>query len=317
MLPKIRLLRNFSPESITNHDWRYVGCLMNKLQVDCGVLLDDWYDFSYRDGIRHGEKWIGFLHAIQQPPKTHLFDLIPRLRSERPSGVRWKSLAELTLDPLFLNSLEQCVGLFTLSRTNTIFLQDRLSCPIESLPLIVPEPSSKFCYDEFIKDPKIIHVGQYMRNYQSFFNLKDYGYRKIFLMMKNFPFSDESCFYTKTSNTTFVDFLPFDKLDEIRNQSVSYLDFYGEFACVVLLQNIVRNIPTLTNRTKTNVEYLGENYPLFFDSHEEAECKLQNKELIYQAHKYLVDLTKITDDCFLSSFVNSNIYRSLPWISLI
>ena len=93
-----------------------------------------------------------------------------------------------------------------------------------------------------------------------------------------------------------------------------YLDFYDVAACNTIIECIMMHTPVLTRRLPGTVEYLGEHYPLFFDSIEEASCKLQNKELVIQAHYYLkgVDKERFRIEKFLTDLVKSEIYESAP-----
>ncbi|GAG25573.1 unnamed protein product, partial [marine sediment metagenome] len=77
---------------------------------------------------------------------------------------------------------------------------------------------------------------------------------------------------------------------------------------------IVRNTPILINPIEAIVEYLGEDYPFYFNSLEEAAQKAENFDLVYKAHRYLIDhpiKKKLTGEYFRESFINSSIYRSL------
>ena len=69
---------------------------------------------------------------------------------------------------------------------------------------------------------------------------------------------------------------------------------------------LVRKLPAV-------VEYLGEKYPLYFESLSEAENKLKNIENIIKTYLYLTNMnkTKFTYEYFVNSFGNSNIYKNL------
>ena len=62
------------------------------------------------------------------------------------------------------------------------------------------------------------------------------------------------------------------------------------------------------------VEYLGRDYPFYFNSLEEAARKAENMDLVHETHRYLVNHPlkyKLTGDYFRESFVHSAIYQSL------
>jgi hypothetical protein len=70
----------------------------------------------------------------------------------------------------------------------------------------------------------------------------------------------------------------------------------------------------MVNRLDAVVEYLGEEYPFYYDSLDEAENKLNDIDLIYKTHEYMKTYhgkRELSGDYFLQSFLNSTIIRSL------
>ncbi len=61
------------------------------------------------------------------------------------------------------------------------------------------------------------------------------------------------------------------------------------------------NIPILIRRTPAATEYLGKNYPLFFDSLDEASSLIED-EIINNAHIYLQKINK--RPFMIENFVN-------------
>ena len=97
------------------------------------------------------------------------------------------------------------------------------------------------------------------------------------------------------------------------SDSLIYLDLYDVVACVALLDCISTNCPIVLNRHPANIEYLGEDYPLFFDDPKEVYDLISDNSNIEAAHKYLknIDKSKFSLDYFKHTFLNSEIYRSL------
>ena len=63
-----------------------------------------------------------------------------------------------------------------------------------------------------------------------------------------------------------------------------------------IIEAIVRNTPILVNRIDPVVEYLGFDYPFYYDTMEEATEKLNNINCIKKTYEYL----KKKDKSFLS-----------------
>ena len=92
------------------------------------------------------------------------------------------------------------------------------------------------------------------------------------------------------------------------------LDLYDASANHAIVECIARNTPILVNPLESVVEYLGEDYPLYFNSLDEAAWKAENIDLVLSAHEYLVHYPKkfmFTGDYFRESIVQSPIYQSL------
>ncbi len=70
----------------------------------------------------------------------------------------------------------------------------------------------------------------------------------------------------------------------------------------------------LVNPLSAIVEYLGENYPLYFNTLEEAAEKAMDLELLRQATEYLKHCEtrqKLSAEYFLQSFQNSEVYQRI------
>ena len=70
----------------------------------------------------------------------------------------------------------------------------------------------------------------------------------------------------------------------------------------------------MINRHPATIEYLGDEYPFYFDSLKEASEKLNNIDLVRDTHQYLMTFDKrkqITIEYFKQQFENSEIYINL------
>jgi hypothetical protein len=104
--------------------------------------------------------------------------------------------------------------------------------------------------------------------------------------------------------------------DRMLSCNIVFLDLYDSSANNTIVECIVRNTPLIVNRHPAVVEYLGKDYPLYFDTIEEASYLAEDEEKVYTAYIYLRDRHEIkerlTDRYFIREFTNSAIYRQLP-----
>lgn len=100
--------------------------------------------------------------------------------------------------------------------------------------------------------------------------------------------------------------------DDLLSKNLVYVDLWDAAAVNTLLECIVRNTPIFIKRLPAVVEILGEDYPLLFDSKEEALGKMSLAE-VEKAHHHLVQLDKtlFTGEAFIDSIVRGEIYQTL------
>jgi hypothetical protein len=71
-----------------------------------------------------------------------------------------------------------------------------------------------------------------------------------------------------------------DEYDALLENSVVFLKLRDAPADTTVVECIARNTPILINRLPGVVEYLGEDYPFYYSSLDEAEAKLQQPALL-------------------------------------
>jgi len=268
------------------------------------VELYDWADWKFREGKEIKENWIGFLHNVLTYPEHELPHKYQKEIAIHP-------LSKLVQEEFFRNSLKACYGLFTLCKNNANFLKRNVDVPVSFLWHPVEIEKNKFQWSLFKKNPKVTMIGQWMRRYQSLDEL-DSCYEKILLKTKGF---DQD--YTQ-SNSKCVDYLTNEDYDNLLTSSIVFLDLYDAAACNTILECIARNTPVMTNILPATVEYLGKEYPLFFESLNDARDKLRDNSILISAHEYLQNMDKshLNPNSFMKQFQQSEVIQNLPIIKL-
>lgn len=96
--------------------------------------------------------------------------------------------------------------------------------------------------------------------------------------------------------------------------SIVFLNLYDATINTTVVECIGRNTPLIVNRLP-GLEYLGEDYPLFYDTLEQASVIIADDTLLLKGIQYLETLEikkKLTKKYFLTSLTKTAIYRSLP-----
>ncbi len=109
---------------------------------------------------------------------------------------------------------------------------------------------------------------------------------------------------------TYLEFLDDAVYDAVFTQNVLFAEYYCASATNLVLECIARNTPLLVNPLPAIVEYLGEDYPLYFTDYAMAGAKAADDGNVLAAHHYLaaMDKTRFTRERFLEDILNSDIY---------
>lgn len=94
--------------------------------------------------------------------------------------------------------------------------------------------------------------------------------------------------------------------DQLLKNNIVFIKLIDASAVNTIIECIVRNTPILVNRLPATEEYLGKDYPLFYNEIVEAEYLLNDRKNIKKAHLYLLnmDKTKFTIEYFLNTLIN-------------
>jgi hypothetical protein len=304
-----------------------VNCL-KPLHNSKGVLFDAMIERTFvwhPTGSKYYNKpWIGIIHVPPNVP--HWFD--QRTTNDAIlKSTNWNQ------------SYKYCLGLFTLSDYHKKYLQTKINIPINKIILPTEEPLLKWSLSQFLsnKDKKIIQIGWWLRKLYTIFLLPAKKYKKVLLRLdyididkiinaekkywlnllhlSNTPFN--SSFSTKSKyieDTLIMPFLNNKDYDILLSQNLVILNLWDSSLNNAIIECIMRGTPILINKIEPVIEYLGNDYPLYFDSLDEAANKAEDIDLIYSAHQYLTSLEikeKLTKNYFLNSFINSEIYQNL------
>jgi hypothetical protein len=253
--------------------------------------------------LRPKRKWTGIVHCTPNAP-NHLKNL---------------NISMLVNNNLFLKDLTSCKVLFTLSEYVSDYLRKHLP---KLQPRIVTlfHPVENTGFPEFTmekylanNEKYVLQVGQQLRKVTSIFKLHPAGHTTLWLTgspnlakcrkmvdeeirvyNEKVSIAEKTIFYTST----------FEEYDAFLEKNIVFVDLYDSAANNTVLECIIRNTPILANRTPGVLEYLGIDYPLYFQTLQDVDTLLTTENLTL-AHEYLksMDKSKFTMDYFVRSFV--------------
>ena len=335
---KINLKKNLGQTyGMHRSGWNYAMGSLVELHNDEGTLLESFIEKKFVWGQEPGERqnkpkpiekpWVGFVHC---PPN------IPNWFTNRESAPQHIFNTEL-----WKKSFPYCKGLFCLSNYLKEYLQKKLDVPIVSLLHPTEDPKIKFTMENFLcnKDRGIVRVGWWLRKLNSIYLLKLKNLEKYVLnpckgtydlerkerAMLNLEIDE--IYYRLVRllpnrvnlkigkyKTRKIDFLSNKYYDFFLSKNIVLMDLWDSSANNTIIECITRNTPVLTCHLPAVEEYLGKDYPFYFNSLQEASRKSEDIGLIEETHIYLKShpiKKKLTSEYFSKSFAESEIYENL------
>jgi hypothetical protein len=232
-----------------------------------GVLLIDCMEKYFMWEKRLCEKpWVGIAH----------YSIIPKYYSLN-TLVKLKNLTE---------SLPYCKGIIVLSSHNLSILPN-----VRTIALKHPIMNISKCFsvEHFKKcNPSVIQLGAQDRIEDFVYNLKT-TYPKVWMPGKEVK-SKIPVLYTKNN----------DEYDTILLSNIIVIPLLASSANNSILEIIAMNIPTFVSRLPSTEEYLGKDYPMFFNTKEDVEKVINNKDKMFTLYETTYQYLKKMDKSDLS-----------------
>lgn len=308
--------------------WPYAVNSLRPLHDDRGVLLDGFIEKKFAWGRDPGDRynefrpyaepWVGFLHNPPNIPEWY--------------DLNQHSPQEILETPYWKESIVYCQGLFTLSDYLKKWLEPRVPVPVSTLLHPTETPALGFSMKAYRanRERMVVQIGWWLRKFHSLYQLPVTRLRKAQLNI-GFDWIDkilerelEFVEPPLRDSVRVIHYLPNEQYDELLSQNLVFLHLYDSSANNALIECIVRSTPVLVNPLEAVVEYLGPDYPFYFDTLGEAAAKAEDEEAVAAAHEYLKALPikrRLTREHFRQSFQESRVYRALkpppPLVSII
>ena len=280
--------------------WPYARRSLKPLACQHGLLLDDYVEQTFSDQMQlapHREPWVGIFH---HPPGIPEFATPP----EPPE--------RMFAQPNFRESLRHLRGAIALSEYLADYLRHALGVPafVVRHPSEVPRQGwSPELY--LARQPKrLVQLGWYLRNTRAIYQvpkLREHQKLRYLPQLKRLMEYDQRVQHMWYENEQRVEYggvtehgyVPADDYDEILNASVILTELLDASANNVVVECIARGTPIIVNRHPAAVEYLGSDYPLYFDRLSDVPDLLQ-LDRVLAAHAYLttLDRTWLRGDVF-------------------
>jgi hypothetical protein len=316
-------IRNQVGFNVHRSGWNYAVEALLPLHHEKGVMFDgflekNFFDWDKTGSVVYTQPWVGILHF---PPRAPGY-----------FGVQNSSDYLFRTSVQFRKSLECCKGLYTLSQSHKKAVDDYgTGIPVQAMLHPTETPDLKFSIEAYeLQETKtLVQVGWWLRRLSSIYRINvPKGFTKYRLVPDNDNRSTvEYITHSEMRDTGLVlnedieksvgtlQGLSNEEYDQLLSKSVCFVDLYESSANNTVIECIVRGTPLLVNRLPSVEEYLGTEYPLFFNDFDDAYRKLENHELILRAHDYLLNYCptrdKLTQQYFREQLEQGYIYKTL------
>ena len=300
--------------------WQYAQASLAPLLKPNGVLFDTMIERNFarqldaaaaEGRVPYRRAWVACVHV---PPE------IPAWFDDR------KSFRSISQTAAWRESWPLCQGLFTLSRSMRDWLAERVDVPVVALHHPTEIPDIRFDWDRYIAvGQRVVQVGWWLRRLAAIHFLPLPKARKAFLIpqagagLSRFdPVLEAERQHAGAPpvsewDVTWIPYQSAADYDAILASSVMFLNLYDAVANNAIIEAIVRATPVLVNPLPSVREYLGDDYPLYYDTLDQAAGKASDPSLIHAAHDYLraKDLSFLSGATFCRELAASEIYRAL------
>jgi hypothetical protein len=272
--------------------WKHViESLKTKNGID-GILVDDFVERTFqRQQEFHvwEEPWVGIFH---HPPALPVW-----LDDTAPIQAIISSAA-------FQKSLPQLKGAVALSNHLESWIKNTLKVPTATIRHPTELAADKFNFDLFTADEQrlIVQVGWYSRNTRAIYQLDvPDNYQKIHLLQPKPWVLDALDRIDRYSPHKFREHIGIVELkerlddqqyDTLLARCVVFVEYFDVSASNTVIECIARNTPLIVNRLPALVEYLGEDYPLFYEGLDQVKNFLRDDDRLMAASQWLRHLDK-------------------------
>lgn len=282
----VRPARRTVGKGMHRSGWPFARSWLETIDPGQSILFDEFVEqtFCYETpGEPHTEPWIGIIHY---PPA------VPDFAGRR------NQLQYLFRRPEWRESARWLRGVIVLSNYLADFLRNELQVPVEVVRHPIGRAELEWSLSAFQSgDRQLVQLGSFLRNTRAIFQVPRIdGYQKtrVLLRMEWLTAYDNAVAEywnhrgdrAEYGGVRDLGYVSLRRYDQILSRSVILTELFDASANNVVLECIASSTPLIVNRHPATIEYLGADYPLFFDDIEEVPDLLSDDRLV-DAHEYL------------------------------
>ena len=269
-------------------------------------------------------------HAALLPPGVIREPFVCVLHNP-PDTPRWfdyeNNPREITAKKQFIDALRYCEGIYVFSEYLRDWVLNNVGvpCPVNVLTHPTEEPDATWQLHKFLAGaPTVVQVGYWLRRLHAIYTIAlPPHYRRVWLYgnQRAFDLLVEEARHEGVAGhaDARVEALRLGnrEYDDLLSRSLALVDLYDSSCNNAIIECVVRHTPVLVRRLPPTEEYLGRDYPLFFDDLGQAAALARDIVRIRQAHAHMQRLHRsgrFSGDTFIADLRASFIHRKLAGI---
>ncbi|MEZ0153475.1 MAG: hypothetical protein AB9Q22_01035 [Candidatus Reddybacter sp.] len=285
--------------------------LADKSKYDASVAFIWWIEKiftqpDYHETVKRLAEtdWFGVMHVPLLTPNWAQYSQ--------------NDLAKLYFSEEWRQALKRCRGVIALSEHMKVQLKS-IYPELKVFSLKHPVGSSEvlFKVDEFYSKPTVLLVGAWLRDFESFIQLKSNFDKKVLLnkyaegYLRDVYSRYSVNILAKVRQLDCVSFLEDQAYDELFSSSLIFIGLHETSANNAVCECISYGVPFVAPRHPAIIEYVGEDYPLLYD--DVTEVSRISIDDVVKGHEYLQRNTHLKESLSLDKFVHgvSDIYKEI------
>lgn len=274
--------------------WPFAMEAITSLGCRAGILFDDFVEqrYCYRLGSPgYQEPWVGVFH---HPPEGD-----PNFLSQR------YSLPSMLRSRIWQETEPYLCGAIVLSDHLRKYLDSQLDVPVVSIKHPGANDVTQWSPASFLsnQNKQLVQLGWFGRNPEAIFQITphpDFHYVRVLPSGEHFEqYATRAQAFNKARglrrnrNPSVVDrtYLSKFEISQLHRQNVVFTEMLAASANNVVIDCIASCTPLLVNRHPAVMEYLGPDYPLYYDDLSSADGLL-DADTLNKAHRYLKHMDK-------------------------
>jgi hypothetical protein len=250
-----------------------------------GIILDTFADDCLwrKNKTHYFKEWVGIIHNTV-------------INLETING----SIDKFLEHEWFQSNKQSCCGLVTLCKYTADYLKTKIDLPV-SFIYHPKDADREFDIEAYFSSPVLCHAGFHARNFSVFARLNTTLPKVINVTKPQHWQLIYNCYTTNnitiqekaTVNTQFNYLADSDYISKL-TKSVGFAYFYDVAASNAILEHIMTHTPLIVNKHPAVVEYLGEEYPMYYeDVCDNLNEYLTSRDFIVCVSKYLEELSTL------------------------